>query len=77
MKTAQSFLSLTVIACICASAAAMAKTTGSVFSPKKGVICDTYICAYQMVYFATRKLNCAMPTAILIKTASAVKLIRI
>lgn len=47
MKTAQSFLSLTVIACIFASAAAMAKTTGSVFSPKKGVICDTYICADQ------------------------------
>ncbi|MEG2359388.1 YcgJ family protein [Acinetobacter sp.] len=26
---------------------AVAKTSGSVFSPKKGVICDAYICADQ------------------------------
>ena len=47
MKTAKIFLSLTAAACFCASAMAVAKTSGSVFSPKKGVICDTYICADQ------------------------------
>lgn len=47
MKTAKTFLSLTAAACVCASTMAVAKTSGSVFSPKKGVICDTYICADQ------------------------------
>lgn len=45
MKISKTLLSVVGFACFMVSSAAMAKTSSSIYSPKKGVICDKYICA--------------------------------
>lgn len=45
VKISKTLLSLIGCTCLMLSPAAMAKTSASVYSPKKGVICDKYICA--------------------------------
>ena len=45
MKISKTLLSVIGCTCFMLSSVAMAKTSSSVYSPKKGVICDKYICA--------------------------------
>jgi len=45
VKISKTLLSLIGCTCLMLSPVAIAKTSSSVYSPKKGVICDKYICA--------------------------------
>ena len=45
MKISKTFLSIMGCTCLMLSSAVIAKTSSSVYSPTKGVICDKYICA--------------------------------
>jgi len=45
VKIYKGFLNLIGCTCLIISSSVIAKTSISVFSPKKGVICDKYICA--------------------------------
>ena len=65
MKNSKGLLKLIAYTCLIISSSAIAKTSTSLISPKKGVICDQYICvdkkgvskSLTAQYLGTKKAN--------------------